>query len=169
MSDRDHSEEIDRLLDRAERDPRTHTFARLADLYRKSGELDRALDVVETGLRHHPHYLNARIVHARVLRDLGRHAEAREAFERVLRIDSENLVAREALSELGAAGRPAGVREREPRRSQGWLARLDADWRSANAEDVSHGPASAEGEKEETDGASSERDGSGDAGAALDG
>lgn len=137
MSPSDHAEEIERLAERAARDPRTHTFARLADLYRKVGELDRALQVIEAGLKHHPHYLNARLVHARLLRDLGRPEEAVAAFTRVLEIDSENRVARAALEEL--TGEPFA--DEDPARSAapppasvGWLARLDAEWRHTVAE-----------------------------------
>lgn len=130
----EYADEIDRLEARSASDPRTHTFARLADLYRKAGELQRALEVVESGLRHHPHYLNARIVHARLLRELGRQGEAISAFERVLRIDSQNLVAQAALDELreGEAGRTPGATEvSEPRpAASGWLARLEEDWHS---------------------------------------
>jgi len=152
----DLSEEIERLVERGARDPRTHTFARLADLYRKVGEMDRALEVIEAGLKHHPHYLNARLVHARLLRDLGRSDEAVVAFERVLEIDSENRVARAALDELTGprAEEPAGdagersASEPAPERSTiapsaGWLARLDADWRHAVVENGVEGPSSA--------------------------
>ncbi len=127
-------DEIRRLEERAARDPRTHTFARLADLYRKSGRLERALEVVEEGLTHHPHYLNARLVRARVLRELGRTDEATAAFRLVLEIDEDNLVALEALRSLEPA---VGLRASRPDEGSGagstanrWLARLDADWRS---------------------------------------
>ncbi len=141
----DQREEIERLVLRGEKDPRTHTFARLADLYRKTGELDRALEVIEAGLKHHPHYLNARLVHARVLRELGRSDEAIAAFVRVLRIDSENLVARAALEELGAPAALAAPEENRasgPSRS-GWLARLDEDWREAREDAGTEPPATA--------------------------
>ncbi|MCG8469924.1 MAG: tetratricopeptide repeat protein [Gemmatimonadetes bacterium] len=137
--DKDHTEEIERLVERAAQDPRTHTFARLADLYRKAGDARRALEVVEGGLKHHPHYLNARIVHARVLQDLDRIAEARRAFERVLQIDSENLVARTALAELGGEKRDEREPVSDPATSEGvtrgshWLAKLDDDWRKTRA------------------------------------
>ncbi len=116
------------------RDPRTHTFARLADLHRKSGRLERALEVVEEGLAHHPHYLNARLVRARVLRELGRTDEAAAAFRLVLEIDEDNLVALEALESLGQAERlhialPSEGVETVSTAGR-WLARLEADWRS---------------------------------------
>ena len=141
------ADEIDRLEARSASDPRTHTFARLADLYRKAGELQRALEVVESGLRHHPHYLNARIVHARLLRELGRPGDAIAAFERVLRIDSENLVAKAALNELRegqAGGEPveSETPETPPRpAASGWLARLEADWQDGRGEETAESSA----------------------------
>jgi len=147
----DLSEEIERLVQRAEQDPRTHTFARLADLYRKTGDVTRALAVIERGLKHHPHYLNARIVHARVLSDLGRRTEARRAFERVLRIDSENLVAQAALAELGVDLPATNPRRGSagPGEGAGWLARLDEDWqetRGGNGNEVA--ATASDGEKD---------------------
>ncbi len=119
------------------RDPRTHTFARLADLYRKSGRLERALEVVEEGLVRHPHYLNAQLVRARVLRELGRTDEAASAFRLVLEIDGDNLVAREALESLAPAGAVRASISGEGAETSStagrWLARLEADWRSRPA------------------------------------
>ena len=135
----DFADEIDRLEARSASDPRTHTFARLADLYRKAGELERALEVVESGLRHHPHYLNARIVHARLLRELGRRGDAVIAFEHVLQIDSQNLVAQAALTELRQGVRPVAPEApaAHPRpAASGWLSRLEADWRSGRGEEL---------------------------------
>lgn len=127
----DRIEEIERLVERGARDSRTHTFAQLADLYRETGQLARALEVIEAGLKHHPHYVNARLVHARLLRELERPEEASRAFARVLEIDSENQVAKEAIAGLAeGAAEPAGPADDDPgRRAAGWLARLDADWR----------------------------------------
>ncbi|MDH3735350.1 MAG: tetratricopeptide repeat protein [Gemmatimonadota bacterium] len=131
----ERSEQIARLVGRREADPRTHTFAELADLYREEGDLALALEVVEDGLRHHPHFLNARLVHATLLRELGRAEEAARAFRQVLEIDSENAAALEALGELldgvadmtrSTAKGPAGAGAAQ------WLARLDADWRNGD-------------------------------------
>lgn len=154
MTPRDRSEEIDRLVERRARDPRTHTFAALADLYRQTGELDRALEVVQDGLRHHPHFLNARLVHARLLRELGRDQDAAAAFRQVLEIDSENRVARSALTEIvegvaetGPDGSSVAVVDERPRRAR-WLARLDDEWRNGSdeSEDASAAVAAPAGE-----------------------
>ncbi|WP_419163690.1 tetratricopeptide repeat protein [Candidatus Palauibacter sp.] len=124
----DHTEEIRQLLHRGEVEPRTHTFARLAELYREDGALERALSVVRRGLASHPHYLAARLVHARVLRDLGRASAARTEYQHVLTLDAQNPAARAALdlpadppADSAPARRVAVTR---------WLARLDAAWRA---------------------------------------
>ncbi len=143
--------EIQRLEELRASNPRGHTFARLADLYRKSGHPERGLQVVEEGLAHHPHYLNAHLIHGRILRDLGRGQEATAAFQRVLDIDDENLVALQALEALGldvdSASVPAdasgdlpappqavplsagerGVTD-SPAEPTSWLAQLEAEW-----------------------------------------
>jgi tetratricopeptide (TPR) repeat protein len=137
----DHLEEIRRLIEGAEKDPQTHTFARLADLYQKTGQLDRALEVIENGLEQHPYYLNARLVHASVLRKLDRLPEARCTLERVLQIDSENLVARTALIEIGPDGATvqtdaASPEMSRPQNSDGnrWLEAFDVDWSNTSVD-----------------------------------
>ncbi|MDX1395477.1 MAG: tetratricopeptide repeat protein [Gemmatimonadota bacterium] len=135
----DVSDRIASLSERRARNPRTHTFAELAELYRQTGELERALEVIEDGLRHHPHFLNARLVYARLLRDLGRQDDAASAFELVLDIDSQNAIAHTALAELGhgtadiTSAREDADRDAPVPASQ-WLARLDADFRNGAEE-----------------------------------
>ena len=131
----DYLEEIRRLIESAEKDRQTHTFARLADLYQKTGQLDRALEVIENGLEQHPYYLNAHLVQASVLRKLDRLPEARRALERVLHIDAENLVARTALIEIGLDGASeqtdnVSAEMSRPQNSDAnrWLEALDIDW-----------------------------------------
>ncbi len=150
---KDHLEEIRRLIESAEKAPQTHTFARLADLYQKTGQLDRALEVIENGLEKHPHYLYARLVYASVLRKLDRLPEARRALERVLHIDSENLMARTVLIEIGPDGASvqtdsASAEMSRPQNSDAtrWLEALDVDWSKTSvdserndAKTMSHG------------------------------
>jgi len=131
----DYFEEIRRLMESAEKDWQTHTFARLADLYQKTDQLDRALEVIENGLEQHPYYLNAHLVQASVLRKLDRLPEARRALECVLHIDPENLVARTALIEIELDGASVQIDDAsaEMSRSQNsdvnrWLEALDVDW-----------------------------------------
>lgn len=115
----DHSppEEITRFEEQYRVNPDSLVFARLADAYRKAGDLERALAVLDDGLRRHPEYATGHIVRGRVLRDLGRADGAMAAFRRVLDLDGQNLV---AVRELGALalGRGDGERARH------WYERL---------------------------------------------
>ncbi|MFW6192711.1 MAG: tetratricopeptide repeat protein, partial [Gemmatimonadota bacterium] len=96
----DLSEQIQRFEEKYAENPDSLVFARLADLYRKAGDPDRALSLLEQGLERHPDYLSGHIVRARCLRDLGRPGEAGRAFDAVLEQDEQNLVALRGLAEL---------------------------------------------------------------------
>lgn len=94
------SEQIERFEEKFAENPDSLVFARLADLYRRAGDADRGLSLLQEGLERHPDYLSAHIVRARCLRDLGRQGEAEDAFERVLERDEQNLVALRGLAEI---------------------------------------------------------------------
>jgi tetratricopeptide (TPR) repeat protein len=94
------SDEIQRFEEQYRRQAESLVFARLADAYRKAGEPERALPVLEDGLLRHPDYPSGHIVMARVLRDLGRVDEALHSFRRVLELDGANLVAIRELAGL---------------------------------------------------------------------
>lgn len=117
--DESAQDEIRRFEEQFRKQPESLVFARLADAYRKSGDSMRALEVLEEGIQRHPDYLSAHIVRARTFRDLGRTDEARRAFERVIEIDAENLV---AIRGLAAMARDSGDQESEVF----WLERLEA-------------------------------------------
>jgi tetratricopeptide (TPR) repeat protein len=87
------SDEIRRFEEQVRDQPESLVFARLADAYRKAGQPERALAVLEDGLYRHPNYPSGHIVRARALRDMGRVDETLEAFRRVLELDGANLVA----------------------------------------------------------------------------
>ena len=98
--DESAEDEIHRFEEQFSRQPESLVFARLADAYRKAGDPHRALAVLEEGIRRHTDYLSAHIVRARTYRDLGRVEDARSAFERVIEIDAQNLVAIQGLAEI---------------------------------------------------------------------
>jgi tetratricopeptide (TPR) repeat protein len=100
MSSDSTSAEIHRFERRYAAEPGSLVFARLADAYRRAGQLDRGLEVVEEGLAKHPDYLSAHLVHARILRTLERLDAAAGAVERALALDEQNLVALRARAEL---------------------------------------------------------------------
>ena len=98
--DESAEDEIRRFEEQFRQQPESLVFARLADAHRKAGDPHRALAVLEEGIRRHTDYLSAHIVRARTYRDLGRVEDARSAFERVIEIDAQNLVAIQGLAEI---------------------------------------------------------------------
>ena len=78
--------EINKISKKLSKDPESPLFARLADLYRESGDVDKAIEICEDGLKYHPYYLTAHIVLSKCYRELGMHDEARKELKRTARI-----------------------------------------------------------------------------------
>ena len=111
-----YQSEIEKLEQRYRENP-DQWFAALADSYRKAGSLDLALDVVRAGLEKRPNYVSGHIVLGRCLLQQPNDVAAQGAFEKVLALDAENVIALKALSEIAErAGQPDDARR--------WLTRL---------------------------------------------
>ena len=82
-------DEITRLEQEFEKDPEGRLFVHLAEAYRKSGELERALDLLEQGLEQHGDSVSARLVLAQVHAEMGNGENARAVWEAVVRQDGE--------------------------------------------------------------------------------
>src|SRR5512134_897242 len=95
-----YTSEIEKLERRNAENPQGRLFAPLADAYRKQGELERAMTLLREGLERHPDYIGAQIVLGRCHLDLGEESEASGAFQRVLDLDGENVIALKALADL---------------------------------------------------------------------
>ena len=109
--------EIEKLERRYAENPQGLTFAPLAEVHRKNGDVARALELLRAGLELHPNYIPASIVLGRCHWDLGDLPAAESAFAHVLRLDDENVIALKSL---------ADINERLERFSeaQRWLNRL---------------------------------------------
>src|SRR5262245_61347729 len=92
--------EIEKLEARYAENPDGRYFAPLADAYRKAGRVDDALQLVDQGLTKHPEYLSAHIVRGRCYLDKKDDPAALAAFQRVLDLDTENIIALKSLSEI---------------------------------------------------------------------
>jgi hypothetical protein len=92
--------EIEKLERRYAENPQGLTFAPLAEVHRKNGEVQRALDLLGPGLALHPDYIPASIVLGRCHVDLGDVHAAERAFLHVLALDSENVIALKALADI---------------------------------------------------------------------
>ena len=80
-------------------------FARLANEYRKSGDLDVAIEICRAHVPLQPTYISGYIVLGQALFERGQPDEARSTFETALSLDPENLI---ALRQLGDIARASG-------------------------------------------------------------
>ena len=109
--------EIEKLERRYAENPHGLTFAPLAEVHRKNGDVARALELLTAGLELHPNYIPASIVLGRCHQDLGDLPSAEAAFAHVLRLDDENVIALKSLADIS---------ERQERYAEAetWLRRL---------------------------------------------
>jgi tetratricopeptide (TPR) repeat protein len=92
--------EIEKLERRYAENPQGLTFAPLAEVHRKNGDVARALELLKAGLELHPNYIPASIVLGRCHWDLGDFPAAESAFAHVLRLDDENVIALKSLADI---------------------------------------------------------------------
>lgn len=102
-SDANLERQIDYYLRKYELNPHSRAFAPLADLYRKTGRVEEALEILAAGLAEHPTYVSALVIKARCHLALGQVPAGLAAFQRVLELDPDNLVAIKQLAELALA------------------------------------------------------------------
>ncbi|MEJ2218281.1 MAG: tetratricopeptide repeat protein, partial [Gemmatimonadota bacterium] len=95
-----HRDDIAKLEALYTENPEGRVFIHLAEAYRRAGELDRALEVVQDGISRYPEDSSAHVVLGRVLEDRQQDEEAGDAFRRVLELDAHNLVALRGLGDL---------------------------------------------------------------------
>ncbi len=111
-----HQSELQKLQRRYEEKP-SQWFAALAEEHRRAADVELALQIVRKGLENRSNYVSGHIVLARCLLDRGEDEEAQQELERVLELDSENVIALKVLSEIAErVGDPIGAR--------GWVDRL---------------------------------------------
>lgn len=93
-------------------DPEGRAFVPLADAYRRAGDPDRALELLERGLERHPDLAAGYLMQALARRDLADDAGAEAAYRRVLALDGDNA---RALVGLGRLIRSEGQDEEAER------------------------------------------------------
>ncbi|MEO6211613.1 MAG: tetratricopeptide repeat protein [Gemmatimonadaceae bacterium] len=92
-------------------------FARLANEYRKLGDLDVAIEICRAHVPLQPTYISGYIVLGQALFERGQPDEARSTFETALSLDPENLI---ALRQLGDIARASGDLDA----ARGWYHKL---------------------------------------------
>jgi tetratricopeptide (TPR) repeat protein len=117
------SPRIDELKKKFDENPRRY-FAPLANEYRKSGDLEQAIQLCRAYLPQQPGHMSGHIVFGQALFEAGKLDEARSVFETALGLDPENLIALRHLGDIARAhGDMPGART--------WYQRvLDADPRN---------------------------------------
>ena len=117
------SARIDELKKKFDENPRRY-FAPLANEYRKSGDLEKAIFICQEYLPQQPGHMSGHIVYGQALYELSRFDESRAVFETALSLDPENLI---ALRHLGDIARQSG----DSRDARVWYQRvLEADPRN---------------------------------------
>lgn len=109
--------EIEKLERRWKENPKGTVFAPYAEVLRKHGDHLLARDVLRQGLELHPDHIPGNIVLGRCCLDLREDGPAEAAFNHVLDLDQENVIALKAL---------ADITERQGRlmEAASWLSRL---------------------------------------------
>lgn len=94
--------EIKKLNDHLQQHPTSMLFARLADKYLHVQEIDKAIDLCQHGLRHHPNYSSAYFVLAKCFLARKQYDEAERRLKRVLSLEPTFLKAHKLYSDLMA-------------------------------------------------------------------
>jgi tetratricopeptide (TPR) repeat protein len=111
-----YQSEIEKLEARFREKPE-QWFAALADAYRKSGDVEMALEVLHAWIEKRPNYSSGNIVLGRCLLEQGKLDEATQAFDRVLGLDMENIIALKSMAEITE-------RKGDGEGAKGWLQKL---------------------------------------------
>jgi len=96
--------EIDNRIGKCQKllelDPNSQIFAALAEALRKKGDLEKAFQVCQSGLRIHPNYGPAHIVMAKVNLDRGLYDWAEAELEKARQVDGNNRTVELLLAEI---------------------------------------------------------------------
>lgn len=82
------------------KDPKSRVFALLAGLYRKQGQLDKALSICQKGLKEHPYFASGHIALALIFLDMNKLEMAAESLEKATDYSPENIFAYKLLGQV---------------------------------------------------------------------
>ncbi|MBD3321526.1 MAG: hypothetical protein GF350_10575, partial [Chitinivibrionales bacterium] len=92
--------EIQQLEQRLDSNADSLIFSRLADSYRKQGDIQKAINISVGGLERHPWYVTGHIILGRCYLEQQNHQEAIQEFTQVCRLDRRNLIALKMLADI---------------------------------------------------------------------
>ncbi len=91
---------VESLTERLQRNPNSLAFSRLADHYRKEGDVGRAVDLCTKGLERYPDYCTGYLILGRCYLEQEKLDKAVSALVNVCRIDRRNIVAIKMLADI---------------------------------------------------------------------
>jgi tetratricopeptide (TPR) repeat protein len=94
------NEEKRDLIEKVRRNPMSTLFVPLAEMYRKDGQFDEAIDALKDGIRRQPAYMSAKVALGKIYMEKGMMAEAKEEFKLVAVEIPGNLFAQKKLAEI---------------------------------------------------------------------
>ncbi len=94
------SSDIERYTAILNKDPKARVYAPLAEAYRKSGNIDKAIEVSKKGLSLYPDYLSCRVTLGRAYYDKGMYEEAKSELLKVVEVIPDNLMAQRLLGNI---------------------------------------------------------------------
>jgi len=95
-----NTSEIEKLTERIAKDPKSKLFVPLAEEYKKTGDIEMAIQVLTDGLKSNPGYVTARSFLGRLLLDKGDLGGAQKELEEVIKAIPDNLLAQRKLGDL---------------------------------------------------------------------
>ncbi len=91
---------VGRLEDKLKIKPNSLVFSRLADSYRKSGDVQQAISISVHGLESHPDYVTGRIILGRCYLEQENFNDAIKEFTKICQLDRHNQIAIKMLADI---------------------------------------------------------------------
>lgn len=102
MTTRTAEKPIESLEKRYRNNPASYVFSRLADAYRREGDINKAVEICESGLDLHPSSVTGRIILGQCYLQQEKLDEAVEEFTKVCTFDRKNQMAIKMLADIFA-------------------------------------------------------------------
>jgi len=100
MTTRPADKDTELMEKRYRKSPQSRLFSRLADNYRKQGNLSRAIELCLEGIQKHPDYVTGHIILGRCYFEQQNFNDAFNVFKKVCIIDRHNQIALKMLAEI---------------------------------------------------------------------